>query len=73
MGTVKRMFSEILMVERISPGIRSLITIPDLLCKVTNFAGWKEVLSYGYHLGGLVITPVLVNCWLILTQCENDC
>ena len=50
---------------------RSLITVPDQLCKVTNFAGWKR--CFRKLLGGLVINPVLVNCWLILTQCENSC
>ena len=67
------MFGEIQMVERISVGYTFFNYVPDQLCKVTNFAGWKRCFRYGYHLGALVINPVLVNCWLILTQCENGC
>ena len=70
---VKRMFGEIHMVERISVGYTFFNYVPNQLCKVTNFAGWKRCFRYGYHLGALVINPVLVNCWLILTQCENSC
>ena len=65
---------------RWAPCEKNVRQLPNVTRKTVGFTSFNygsrstvQVTTLQDGKGGLVINPVLINCQLILTQCENSC